>query len=349
MRPPGPFHLVALDLLGSGPALGRAQHDHRPARANRGVRLARGFLVRADVGDGLVQRRGHGLMHHRRLTAFDEVRLVAVADEQRLQLLVADPRQNGRIRDLVAVEIQDGQHRAVAHWIEELVGMPRGRQRAGFSLAVAYDAGGDQVGVVEHHAVRMGKAVAKLSAFVDGTWSFRRDMAADVAREGKLLEELCHPFRVFGFVRVDLGVGALEIGRAEHPRRAVAGSGDENHVEVVPDDHAIEVHPDERQRRARPPVPEQTMLDMRRHQRFCEQRVVLQINHPDRKIIAGSPVGVHGLQFGRRERRADRGFGFDLFGTADFATTVLLQSVANSSLWKRYTSPRATALLHVAR
>ena len=111
--------------------------------------------------------------------------------------------------------------------------MPRGRQRPGLGLAVADDAGDDQIGVVERHAVGVRQAVAKLAAFVDGAGRFRRDVAADVAGEGELLEELLHPFRVLALVRIDLGVRAFEIRRAEHAGRAVARARHEDHVEIV--------------------------------------------------------------------------------------------------------------------
>ena len=69
-----------------------------------------------------------------RVGALDEVRRPAVAAEQALELLVADAGQDGGVVDLVAVEVKDGQHRAVADRIEELVDVPRGGQRAGFRL-----------------------------------------------------------------------------------------------------------------------------------------------------------------------------------------------------------------------
>ena len=114
--------------------------------------------------------------------------------------------------------------------------MPRRGERPGLRLAVADDAGDDQIGVVERHAVGMREAVAKLAAFVDRAWRFWRDVTADVSRKGELLEELLHPFRVLALVRIDLGVRALEIRRAQHAWRPVARSGHENHVEVVLDD-----------------------------------------------------------------------------------------------------------------
>jgi len=64
-----------------------------------------------------------------------------------LQLVVLDTGENGRVADLIAVEVQDRQHGAVADRIEELVGLPRGRERARFSFAVADDTRDHEVGL----------------------------------------------------------------------------------------------------------------------------------------------------------------------------------------------------------
>ena len=87
------------------------------------------------------------------IVAFDEVRAVAVAAQQRLELLVADARQHRRARDLVAVQMEDRQHGAVGDRIEELVRVPARRERTGLGLAVADDAGDEQIGIVERGAV----------------------------------------------------------------------------------------------------------------------------------------------------------------------------------------------------
>ena len=89
------------------------------------------------------------------------------------------------------------------------------------------------------------------------------------------MKNFCMPFRVLALVRIDLGVSAFEICRPQHARRAVAGAGHENHVEVVLDDHPVEVHPHEGQCRARAPVAEQAVLDMLGLQGLLEQRVIL--------------------------------------------------------------------------
>ena len=82
-----------------------------------------------------VERRGHGLMHQPGLVTFHEVGRPPVAAEQLFQSLAGDAGKHGRVGDLVAVEMQDRQHRAIGGRIEKLVGMPRRGQRSGFRLA----------------------------------------------------------------------------------------------------------------------------------------------------------------------------------------------------------------------
>ncbi len=161
-------------------------------------------------------------MHRAGIVALDEIRRVAVAAKQCLELLVADAREDGRIGDLVAVEVEDRQHSAVADRVDELVGVPGGGERSGLGFAVADDAGDDQVGIVEAGAVGVRQAVAELAALMDGARGFRCDMRADMTGEGELLEELLQALGVLALVRIDLGVGALEIDRPEYARRAVS-------------------------------------------------------------------------------------------------------------------------------
>ena len=76
-------------------------------------------------------------------------RLVSIAAHQRLELVLRDAGEDGRVRDLVAVQVQDRQHCAVGTRVQELVGVPARRERAGLGLAVADDAGNQQVRIVE--------------------------------------------------------------------------------------------------------------------------------------------------------------------------------------------------------
>ena len=271
------------------------------------MRLAGGGLNRANLTDDRFQGFRHLRVHRRGIAAFHEVRLVAVADEERFELFVADARQDGGVGDLVAVQVENRQHRTVASRVEELVRVPGGRERTGLCLAVADDAGDDQIRIVEGHAVGVRQAVAELSPLVNRPRGLRRHVAADVAGEGELLEELSETLDVLALVRIDLRIRAFEVGRPEHARRAVAGARHEDHVEIVADDHPVQVHPDEREGGARPPVAEQPVLHVLRAQRFAQQRIVLEIDHPDRQVIAGSPVRIQQLEFlcgvGRRRCR----------------------------------------------
>jgi hypothetical protein len=85
--------------------------------------------------------------------------------------------------------MQDRQHHAVGGRIEELVGVPGRGQRAGFRLAIADDAGDDEIGIVEHRPEGMAERIAELAALMDGAGAFRRGVAGNTAGKGELLEE----------------------------------------------------------------------------------------------------------------------------------------------------------------
>ena len=97
-------------------------------------------------------------MHRRRIVALDEMRHVPVAAEERFEFVAGDARQYRGPGNLVAVQMQNGQHGAVVHRIEKLVRVPAGRERAGLGLAVADDTRDEQVGIVECRADMRAKA-----------------------------------------------------------------------------------------------------------------------------------------------------------------------------------------------
>ncbi|SAL79986.1 hypothetical protein AWB67_05548 [Caballeronia terrestris] len=228
-------------------------------------------------------------MHLCMVRSFDEIWLVSIAHEQRLEFLVADAREDGRVRDLVAVQVENRQHGAVAHGIEKLVRMPRRGERPGFRFAVADHTGDDEVRIVERGTIRMRQAVAQFAAFVDRAGRLRRDMRTDVAGKRELLEKFLHALDVFALVRIHLRVGALKIGRTEHAGRPMPGASHEDHVEVVALDDPVQMRPCERQRRTRAPVTEQTLLDVIDLERLLQQGVVDQIDHADREVVARTP------------------------------------------------------------
>src|SRR5580704_7710472 len=122
---------MAVDLSRRGPALGTAQDDHRPTWPKGLPGLACLFLDFADLQDAVLQGGGHRLVHAFVVSALYKIRGISVTDEQRLQLVVADPRQDRRVVDLVTVEVKDRQHRPVGDRVEELIAVPTGGERTG--------------------------------------------------------------------------------------------------------------------------------------------------------------------------------------------------------------------------
>ncbi len=296
------FDLNAIDDFWSGPALGRVQHDHRPARTGQVAVLTGIMLERPDPLHRGIQRGCHRLMHQRRLVALDEDRRPAIAAQQLLKFLARDARKHGRVGNLVAVQMQDRQYRAVRGRIEKLVRVPRGGQWSGFRLAVADHAGDDQIGIVEHRAERMAERIAQLAAFMDRSGALRRCVARNPSGKRKLHKQFAQSGFVLADVRIDLAVGALQVGVSDDGRTAVTGTGDVNHVEVVPIDDPVQMGIDEVLSGCRAPVPEQHVLHIRDRQRPPQQRIVVEKDLPDRQIIGGAPIGVQLVQQFRRER-----------------------------------------------
>src|SRR5208283_2370658 len=109
---------------------------------------------------------------------------------------------------------------AVADGVEELVRVPARSQWSGLGLAVADDGCDDQVGIVERGAEGMRERITQFAALVDRTGRFRRYVAGDSARKGKLLEQPLHALLVLGNVRVDLAVRPLQVGISHQARPA---------------------------------------------------------------------------------------------------------------------------------
>ena len=289
---------VVLDLetvhIGrAGPALGRAQYDHRPARAGQIAVFARVRLIGENLTDAVVERVGHGAVHGHGVAALDKVRLPAAAVEEGLQLLVRDAGEDGRVGDLVAVEVQYGQHDAVRLGVDELVELPAGGQRAGLGLAVAHYCGGDEVGVVGHRTEGVRQGVAQLAALVDGARSLGRDVARHAAGEGELLEEALHALLVAGYVGVYLLIAAVQPVLGDHGVAAVAGAGDVYHVEVEFLDDTVEVSVNEVLSGNGAPVADDLLLDVVLAEGLLQHGVVQQVELAGGQVVGGAPVLVH--------------------------------------------------------
>ncbi len=231
-------------------------------------------------------------MHDLRLVSFDEDRRVAIAFQEFAELFRTDPRQHCRIGDLVAVEMQNRENGSVRDGIKELVAMPGSRKRTGLGLAIADDAGHDQVGIVKYRAISVGQRIAELPAFMNRSWRLGGGMARDSAREGELAEQPAHPSLVLRDIRIELAISAFEPSVGDHARCAMARSGDEQDVEIPRLDDAVEMDIDEIEARRRSPMTEETWLDVLDLQWLAQQWIGKQIYLADRQIIGGAPPSV---------------------------------------------------------
>ncbi len=203
MRAPRAFDPLAVHFPRSRPPLGTLQHDERPARSADGSRVCACLaLDGSDFIENPVEGGRHRRVHGIGLVSHDEVRLPPIAAQQALQLIPRNARQHGRVRNLVAIEVENRQHGPVGHGIEKLVRMPRRGERTRLGFSIAHHAGDDQVGIVESRAEGVSQRVAELASFVDRAGDVRSAVAGDTAGKRELLEQALHPRQVLP----DIGV-----------------------------------------------------------------------------------------------------------------------------------------------
>ena len=248
VRAPRSLDRDAVDLAGARPAFRRPEHEHRPARP-----LELAALPRCLPGSAQ-SRRGSGRARRRTVRAppatsrhrshRDEDRRPAVALEQRLELALGDPREHGRVRDLLAVQVQDRQDRTVAARVEELVRVPARGERSGLRLAVADDAGDQQIRIVEGCPESVHERIAELATLVDRARRLRCCVARDPPGKENCRKSSRSPSSPCADVRVQLAVGPLQVGVRDVCRSAVTRPGDEDRIEVARPDRAVQMRVD---------------------------------------------------------------------------------------------------------
>ena len=230
--------------------------------------------------------------------------------EEVRDLLVGHARKDRGVGDLIAVQMQNGQDRAVGGGVEELVALPGGGQRPGFGFAVADGDCRDQPGVVEHGPEGVGDAVAQLAAFVDGARRLGSAVAGYAAGEGELLEQLLHARFILRDVGIDLAVGAVHIIVGDKEVAAVTGAGEKDQIQIVALDDTVEVDKNEVLPGNRAPVTHDLLLDHVQCQRFFEQRVLQQVELSCREIVCRAEPGVHSSEQSIGDRTLFFTFGY---------------------------------------
>ena len=301
VRAPAVLGRLPVDLPRPRPPLRSPQDEHRPPAARDDAVFPRAALELDDPVERVVEGGGEPLVDERGVLAVeaarDEDRPPAVALEEGDQLALGDAGEHGRVRDLEPVQVEDRQDRPVGLRVEELVRVPARGERPGLGLAVADDAGDEQVGVVERRAERVHERVAELAALVDRARHLRRDVARDPARERELAEEPPEPALVRAHVWIALAVRALEVGVRDERRSTVARAGDEDRAQVARPDLPVQVGIEEVEAGHRAEVAEQPRLHMLGLQRLAQERVGEQVDLRDGEVVGGAPVRVEQLEF----------------------------------------------------
>ena len=263
------FYLQAVDDFRPGPAFGRSEDDHGPARSRGILVFSRALLDCVDLTDRFFDHCRHQPVHLFRLFTLDEQRRPAAPPEKAFEFLVLDAREDCRVADLEAVQVQDRQNRSVRDRVKEFVGLPGGRQGTRFGFAVADDARDDEPWVVECGAKGVAERISEFAALVDGPGCRWRDMARDAARKRELLEKPFHSGFVLADVGIDLAVAPLEVGVGDQRRATVAGTGDVDHVQIIPSDRPVQMDVDEILAGRRSPMPDHQRFDMGKGERLA--------------------------------------------------------------------------------
>ena len=221
------------------------------------------------------------------------MRIVAVAAQQLRQFLPADAGQHRRVGDLEPVQMKDRKHRTITGRIEEFVGVPTGGERASFRFAIANNATDDQVRIVEGGAIGMSQRIAEFAAFMDRAGRFRRDVAGNSVGPGKLAKQPLQPVAAAFDRRIVLGVRTFQIAVRHDAGAAVARADDVDHVQIVVFDQPVKMDVEEIQSCRRSPMPQQPGLDMFELEGGFQQRIILQIDLADGKVIRRTPIGMH--------------------------------------------------------
>src|SRR5580692_4830595 len=131
MRAPEALEEMSLQGARRGPTFWGSQHDHGPARSGDVAMLSRGAPMFADFIDATLHGRSHSLMHTVDIGALHKIGDPAIAAEEVLKFVVRDASQQGRVVDLVTVQMKDRQYRTIARRVQELVDVPGSRERTG--------------------------------------------------------------------------------------------------------------------------------------------------------------------------------------------------------------------------
>src|SRR5579859_489985 len=102
--------------------------------------------------------------------------------EELLDILISVSTEHRGSRNLVAIQMQDRQHRAIVKGVQKLDTFPGTFERSRLRLPIADHRDGNEVGIIEDRAKSMCEDVAKFTTLVNRARSLDAGVARDAAR-----------------------------------------------------------------------------------------------------------------------------------------------------------------------
>ena len=130
----------------------------------------------------------------------------------------------------------------------------------------------------------------------DRPWRSDRYVARDPARSRKLPEQTLDTGPILAHLGIDLAVSAFQPACRDKRRTAVPRASQIDRLLPGEANEPGDVDVDERESWAGAPVAKQPRLDVLDAERPLQQRVVFQVDLPDRQVITGSPPRINGGQ-----------------------------------------------------
>ena len=239
---------------------------------------------------------GKTMMHAGKIRAFDLDHLISVTLKQRSHLGGWLAPQNSRSANLRAVEMQDRQHSSVPHRIQERDALPGPLQRPGLSFPIADDGDRQQVGIVQDRSKGVHQHITQLTSLVDRSWCGDRHVARDPARSRELPEQPLDTGPILAHLGINLAVSAFQPAGRDQRRAAVPRASQIDRLLAGEANEPGDVDVNERKSGASAPMAKQPRLDVLNAERPLQQRVVFQVDLPDRQVVAGSPPRINGGQ-----------------------------------------------------
>ncbi len=118
-------------------------------------------------------------------------------------------------------------------------------------------------------------------------------MRTDAAGKRELPEKAAHAGFVLAAVGINFRVMTLEVAVGQRGGRAMARACDIDHVQIELPDEPVQMDQQEALPRVRAPMAQQAVLDVFGFEGFTQQRIVAQVDHAGREVVAGAPVAVH--------------------------------------------------------